>query len=283
MNTYTSTATNAVTNGSSEWIKLLFENAFVQQLGKVLLAIVVVGALLFLSKVIANRIKNRITKTFAVQDPDVITKIGSLISDLVFYFMGGFSLYIGFKIIGIDIDRFVGGISIGIGFAFRELLSNLIAGIMIFATKEFRIGDIIEVADKQLQVFGRIEEITIRYIMIKTFDLRKVVIPNVKFMGSPVKTYTAEDVIRMDFDTVIDMESDFEHATTVIQEAINALPFVLRKELTDVTIDHFTESKIAIKVLFAFDPNGTTPWHIVKSKVQQATMVALKQHNFIIK
>ena len=50
--------------------------------------------------------------------------------------------------------------------------------------------------------------------MIKTFDLRKVVIPNVKFMWSPVKTYTAEDVIRMDFDTVIDMESDFEHATT---------------------------------------------------------------------
>ncbi|MEY3197947.1 MAG: hypothetical protein RL023_794, partial [Candidatus Parcubacteria bacterium] len=47
--------------------------------------------------------------------------------------------------------------------------------------------------------FGRIEEITIRYSVIRTLDLRRVIIPNLDLITRPVKTYDSEDMVRLDF------------------------------------------------------------------------------------
>ncbi|MBU0626136.1 mechanosensitive ion channel family protein [Patescibacteria group bacterium] len=44
--------------------------------------------------------------------------------------------------------------------------------------------------------FGRIEEITIRYTVIRTLDLRQVVIPNTTLISTPIKTFSAEELVR---------------------------------------------------------------------------------------
>jgi len=72
----------------------------------------------------------------------------------------------------------------------------MVAGIMILYTKEFRLGDIIEINADQTY-FGRIEEIQIRYTIIRTLDLRQVVIPNTTMISSTVKTFSAEPMIKL--------------------------------------------------------------------------------------
>lgn len=272
-------------NTANKTAGFLVDNPFVSKLISVLLAIVVAGFLIRLSRLIANFISSKIKNSFNNKDSDSVSKIGQLVGDLVFYAMATFSIYLGFKIVWIDIGLIVWGLSIWIGFATKEIISNLIAWVFIFSTKDYKIGDIIEMQDKQLPwwgIFGKIDEITIRYIIIKTFDLRRVVIPNIQFMQSKIKTYTSEDIIRMDFATNVSIGSDIDKTIQLIKDEINSLEFLSHKELTDVLIDGFDDKKINLRIYYTFDPNGKVPGHIAKSQAEYKILKLLTAHSFKI-
>lgn len=269
-------------------LAILYENPFVMKLIQVLLAIVVTGILLFLSKFIASIIKNKINKHFKFRHQESVDKVANLVGDLVFYAMSVFSLFIGFKIVGIDFSLLMGGISIGIWFAFREVLSNLVAGLMIFSTKEFKIGDIVNVSakvehpDKKESLFGRIEEITIRYIVVRTFDLRRVVIPSLKFVSSTVKTYTSEDIIRDEVDFTIDIASDITKTIETLKTAVNELPYISNKDYTDIVVTGYDMKIIKMQCVYAFDPNAGALNHTVGGAVLQKIVETLRPKWFKI-
>ena len=272
-------------NAAGDTAGFLVNNPFVTKLLSVLLAIVVAGFLIRLSKLIANFIATKIKNNFHDKDADSINKIGQLVGDLIFYAMSTFSIYLWFKIVWIDISLILGGLSIGIWFASKEILSNLIAWVFIFSTKDYKIGDIIEIQDKQTPgwgIFGKIDEITIRYIIIKTFDLRRIVIPNTQFIQSKVKTYTSEDIIRKDFTTNVNINSDIDKTIQAIKDEINTLDFLSHKELTDVLIEGFDERKITLRIYFTFDPNGKVPGHLAKSQAEYKILKLLAKNAFKI-
>ena len=263
----------------------LVDNPFISKLLSVLLAIVVAGFLIRLSRIIANFISAKIKRSFSDKDSDSVGKIAQLSGDLVFYAMSTFSVYLWFKIVWIDIWLIVWWLSIWIWFATKEIISNLIAGIFIFATKDYKIGDIIEMQDKQMPgwwIFWKIDEITIRYIIIKTFDLRRMVIPNIQFMQSKVKTYTSEDIIRMDFPVVVSINSNIDKTIQALKDELNTLDFLTHKELTDVLIDGYDDKKITLRCFFTFDPNGKVPGHIARSQAEYKTLKLLTKHAFKI-
>jgi len=84
----------------------------------------------------------------------------------------------------------------------------------VLTNKEFRLGDIIEVDYDQNTYFGRIEEITIRYTVIRMFDLRKVIIPNIDMVMNPVRTYDGEDLVRLETSFTVHYSTDV-HLTCV--------------------------------------------------------------------
>ena len=130
----------------------------------------------------------------------------------------------------------------------------MIAGIMILYTKEFRLGDIIEVQADQAY-FGRIEEITIRYTIIRTLDLRQVVLPNMTLISVPIKTFSAEPIIKLTALFGVGYDSDTTKVIELVKESVNSFEFVKEKETTKVFVSNFAESWIEIKALFSFDPN----------------------------
>ncbi|RYZ32340.1 MAG: mechanosensitive ion channel [Propionibacteriaceae bacterium] len=64
--------------------------------------------------------------------------------------------------------------SVAIGFAFKDILQNLLAGILILLTRPFRIGDQIVSGAHE----GTVEDIAVRSTSLRTYDNRRVVIPN---------------------------------------------------------------------------------------------------------
>jgi len=129
----------------------------------------------------------------------------------------------------------------------------MIAGIMILSTKQINIGDIIEVKDTE-DYFGRIEEITIRNTVIRTLDMRQVVLPNMTLIRKPIKTYSAEDIVRVDGIVQVDYETDLPFAQKVMVEAINTLSFVKEPDKTKSLVWSFDDSGISLKYFFYFDP-----------------------------
>lgn len=73
-----------------------------------------------------------------------------------------------------------------IGFAAQKSLSNLIAGFQIAFTQPFRLEDVVVVEGE----WGRVEEITLTYVVIRTWDRRRLILPITYFVEKPFQNWT---------------------------------------------------------------------------------------------
>jgi small conductance mechanosensitive channel len=105
----------------------------------------------------------------------------------------GFAIVICCNQIGVEIAALLTGVSIiglAIGFAAQDSLANLIASVVVFLDKPFRIGDWVTV-DGQ---YGRIQRITFRSTRILTTDGDVLVFPNIFVIGNKVTNHSLNTV-----------------------------------------------------------------------------------------
>ena len=73
-----------------------------------------------------------------------------------------------------------------IGFSAQKVLGNLVAGIQIAITQPIRIDDVVIVEGE----WGRVEEITLSYVVVRIWDLRRLVVPISYFLENPFQNWT---------------------------------------------------------------------------------------------
>lgn len=234
-------------------LQVLMDNPVIAYIIKILWAVLVIILLLMISKLIAGFIRRKIIK-WTDSDNKHIDKIWDLVHDITFYILVIFSFFVGFEMVGFNVWLILWWISFWVWLAFKEVLGNMIAGIMILYTKEFKLWDVVEIQSDQIY-FGRIEEITIRYTVIRTLDLRQVVIPNMTLISVPIKTFSSESLIRLSIVFWISYDEDVEKSLELMNTVVNNFEFVKEKENTKTFVSTFWDSSIDIKSLFLFDPN----------------------------
>ena len=79
-----------------------------------------------------------------------------------------------------------GVIGLALGFAFQEIATNFVSGILISLQKPYKIGDIIEIGS----YLGEVKRIDLRVTIIRTFDGREVLVPNKTMYTSSLTNYT---------------------------------------------------------------------------------------------
>jgi small-conductance mechanosensitive channel len=84
---------------------------------------------------------------------------------------------------------FAGAVGVGVGFGLQNIASNFISGLVILAERPITIGDRIEVAG----VAGQVHQIRARSTVIRTNDNITMIVPNTKFIDSPVTNWTYSD------------------------------------------------------------------------------------------
>ena len=87
---------------------------------------------------------------------------------------------------GTSILASAGIAGIVIGFAAQKTLGNVLAGIQIALTQPLLIDDIVVVEGE----FGQIEEITLTYVTVRTWDLRRLVLPITYFVEKPFQNWS---------------------------------------------------------------------------------------------
>lgn len=222
---------------------------------KVVWALIIVLIFILLGRLLASIVRKNIISHSSVENKEHSYRVANLMRDITFYIMVIFAFFIGFEMVGFNVWLILWWISFGVWLAFKEILGNMIAGMMILYTKELKLGDVIEV-DADKWYFGRIEEITIRYTTIRTLDLRQVIIPNMTLISSPIKTFSAEDTVKLTTNIGVHYDCDIDKAIQVVKECINSFDFIKEKESTKVFISSFEESDIVLKCIFFFDPNA---------------------------
>ena len=76
-----------------------------------------------------------------------------------------------------------------LGFGLQNIASNFISGLVILAERPITIGDRVEVAG----IAGQVEHIRARSTVIRTNDNIMMIVPNTKFIDSPVTNWTYGD------------------------------------------------------------------------------------------
>lgn len=249
---------------------------------RLLVAIVVVILLWVLSKIFSSFVRKRI-RANSIWDDEYTRKVSWLIGEVIFYTLIIFSVLIGFMIIQVDFWRILWWISFGIWFAFKDILWNLLAGILVLTNKEYRLWDIIEVDfEWEKTYFGRIEEITIRYTVIRTFDLRKVIVPNLSMVMNPVRTYDGEELVRLETSLTIHYETKVERWLDKIKSAVNSLKFIKEKDSTKVMLKAMGNHGLEIRVFFYIDPTEGKLIPVAQSEVNDAIYDMFRKEGIVI-
>lgn len=117
---------------------------------------------------------------------DVNPSVSILLQQTVFYTLLVLALVTLLGTLGVQVAPLVAGLGLGgfaLGFALRDMVSNLLAGILILLYHPFRPGNEISVAGKQ----GRVAEINLRYTVLHASDDRTILIPNSMIFTNPVE------------------------------------------------------------------------------------------------
>ncbi|MGB3613769.1 MAG: mechanosensitive ion channel family protein [Elainellaceae cyanobacterium] len=135
----------------------------------------------------------------------------------------------------------IGGVAIG--FAFRDILQNFLAGILILLTEPFEIDDQIVFKDYE----GTVEKIQTRATTIRTYDGRRVVIPNGELFTNSVTVNTAYEKRRLQYDIGIGYGDDIAAAKEIILEVLGEQPNVLEEPGPEALVVDLAGSTINIR------------------------------------
>jgi len=132
-----------------------------------------------------------------------------------------------------------GVVGLALGFAFQDLASNLISGIGLSVRHPFRRGDVIETND----LLGVAEEVRLRTTVLRTFDGKRVILPNRKIFQEPLINHSASDRRRVDVGCGVAYDTDLDHAKDTAFDALRTLgcsghdPEIFFEEFGDSSIN----------------------------------------------
>ena len=102
-----------------------------------------------------------------------------------------------------------------VGFAARQTLANLVAGIMLALTQPLRVGDWVTFEGH----YGVVEDVRLNYTILRTASEQRIVIPNEKLAGGVMKNDTlVVEVVGLDVAIWLPPEADAERAITALVE-----------------------------------------------------------------
>jgi len=88
--------------------------------------------------------------------------------------------------LGTAILASAGIIGIILGFATQKTISTVLAGLQIAITQPIRVDDVVIIENE----WGRIEEISLTYVVVRVWDLRRLVVPITYFIEKPFQNWT---------------------------------------------------------------------------------------------
>lgn len=149
-----------------------------------------------------------------------------------------------------DLIKVLGIGGIAIGFAFRDILQNFLAGIILLLHEPFRLGDQIRIDEFE----GTVEAIESRATIIKTYDSRRVVIPNSEVFAKSLTVNTAYESRRAQHVVGIGYGDDIDAAKRVILDALAKIDGVLHDPPPDALAAELADSSVQIVVRYWVAP-----------------------------
>jgi len=151
---------------------------------------------------------------------------------------------------------FAGAVGVGVGFGLKNIASNFISGMLILAERPITIGDRIEVAG----ITGQVRQIRARSTVIITNDNIAMIVPNEKFIDSPVTNWTYSDRrVRFRVPVGVAYGSDVTKVREALIAAAREHPATLSDTPPDALLEKFGDSTIDFELIVWSDEMSRRP------------------------
>ena len=249
-----------VTNVFTEYV-----NTFWEILPSILIALVVF-IIFWIAAKVARSVAVRISES-TVEDKSLQNLFGTIanVAMIVFGIFAAASVLFPGLSAG-DLVGVLGLSSVAIGFAFKDIFQNFLAGILILAQRPFHINDQIIAGDYE----GTVEDIQIRSTQIKTYSGERVIIPNAEIYGSAIQVRTAFDKRRTTFQTGIGYGEDIDQGREVIIDALEECEHVLDNPEPQIYVSSHGDSSVNFNVRYWTDSRAAS---VARAQNEVATRV----------
>lgn len=257
---------------------------------------IILGVLLLIFFVILGSYLRKFTRdrlVHRIEDVLLVNFIARMVFLLVFVL--GIVIFLN----QVGLDKAAGGLLAGagvsaiiVGFAFKDIGENFLAGFFLAISRPFSISDIIEVESFK----GIAVALSFRNTHIRTFDGKDIFLPNAMLLKNPLTNYTRDGILRYDFSIGIDYGDDILAASEVIAGTLgnqkrieqdgDLKPFILLEDFGTSTVNmrihywvnslNFTghiaelQTEVMVAVVKALMDKGfSLPADIVELKIYQ--------------
>jgi len=235
---------------------------------KFLTAIIILIVAIILGKIAFKIISKTTEKKWL---DSIIIKYLAQIIKWSFYLFGVMEALnaLGFKGIANTIFAGAGVSAIVIGFAFKDIGENFLAGIILALKRPFDIGDIIEIQGAK----GTVKGVDLRSTHLRNSEGKDNYIPNSIIIKNTLTNFTKDGLLRINFLVGIAPECDIEQTRKLILAYLKTQNTILKSPLPTASVQDLGEFTTDIQVLFWVDilVNKTLPenylGHNVRSKV----------------
>ena len=157
----------------------------------------------------------------------------------------------GFKGLAASMLATGGVVAIVLGFAFREIGENLLAGIFLNFSRPFEVGDLIKSGD----LTGTVRAIDVRSVHIRTADACDVFVPSAQIFREELYNYTRDGLRRPNFCIGVAYHDEPEAVVTLLQDTVRQVEDVLPEPQAFVSVKEFADGWIVYEVFFWVDVN----------------------------
>ncbi|GIV59321.1 MAG: mechanosensitive ion channel protein [Rhodothermaceae bacterium] len=140
----------------------------------------------------------------------------------------------------------VGIVGLALGFAFQDIVSNFVSGILLAFRRPFREGHYVEASG----VSGTVEEVNLRTTIIRRTDGARVYVPNREVFGHQIVNYCEPGFRRVDVACGVAYGDDLEKAREVALEAVEDLPGRAKDRPLELFYESFGDSSINFVLRF---------------------------------
>ena len=199
-----------------------------------LLIIFVFRALSKLTRKWVERGVQRVNLSYLLRGMIVAT-VGNLVLALgVMIALSQMGLSLGPLLAGLGVLGFI------VGFALQDTLANFASGMMILLYRPYDVGDVVTAGG----VTGKVNDMSLVYTVILTFDNQKMIVPNNKIWGDVIQNVTSQRVRRVDLVFGIAYSDDIDKAEKVLHDIVDEHEMTLEDPEPMIKVHTLNESSV---------------------------------------
>ncbi len=215
---------------------------------------IAIGLLIFLAFLVAARVVRKLITAagermrLQVNLAQLLSRLASAIVQIIGFLVAAVVVFPAFK--PGDLVTGLGITSVAIGFAFKDILQNFFAGILLLLQQPFTVGDQIRSGEFE----GTVEAINIRSTIVKTYAGERAVLPNGDVYTRAILVRTAYGKRRAKFTVGIGYPDSIDEARAVMTRVVSEAEGVLKEPGPKVYLAELAGSSVNFNVYFWTEP-----------------------------